>query len=1179
MGIMSKDPFVHLHLHTNFSLLDGACKIKDVVDAVEAHHMPAVGLTDHGVLYGAVDFYKACQERGINPIIGCEAYITPGSRFDRKIEGVQGQSQNHHLVLLAKNMKGYENLVRLISAAHLEGFYYRPRIDREILAQYSEGLVCMSACLKGEVYSALAEDNFDKAMQLVGEHVDIFGKENYFLEVHDHGIPAQRKANRHMLELSKRSGQRIVAANDVHYMKREHADAHDVLMCMQMGTVMSDPKRLRHTVQEFYFKSRDEMDHIYREFPGAVDCTLDVAEMCNLELELGKLHFPTYKTPHNMDQRQYLVELSYEGIRHRYGVKDPRAPKDAREKEIMDRFDMELGVIERTGFVNYFLVVWDFVKYALDHKIPVGPGRGSGGGSLLAYVLAITAIDPLHYNLIFERFLNPERVSPPDFDIDFCQARRGEVIEYVKDKYGRQNCAQIITFGSLGAKSVIRDVGRVLEIPYAECDRLSKMVPDDPKMTLRKALEANPEFKLTYETDPNCKRILDYSFVLEGLYRQPGTHAAGVVIGEKPLCEIIPLARDKDQEIITQYSMEPLGDIGLLKMDFLGLKTLTVIQEALDLIKHYHDVDIDLENLPIDDAKTYELLQRGDTVGVFQLESGGMRDLLRRIGIDCIEDMIAMIALYRPGPMEMLPDYVDRKSGKSKVKYPHPLLEPILKETYGVMVYQEQVQKAANVLAGYSLGQADILRRAMGKKKKSVMDEQRAQFVTGCKTTNNIDAKLAGTIFDTIAQFAGYGFNKAHSAGYAIVCYQTAYLKANYPTEFMCALLSSEIGNFDKIPTFINEAVEMGLNILGPDVSQSGVRFLPEDGNLRYGLAGVKNVGSGAAQEILRARDKEGPFDSLIDLICRVESQNVNKKALESLARAGACDGLGSHRAQLFNGVDFAMTRASETIKDRRSGQGSLFALLEDAPSQELKAELPDCPPWHESYLLACEKELLGTYLSGHPLSQHTKILDKFAMTTIRGLAELEDKAATRIGGIASLVTRRMTKKDPPMPWAIVLLEDLETTMEVLVFSDTYTEYGHLLEADAPILICGDVNRRDETPKLVAKEIYALEEAPSAFCKRISLHLPAATLTEEKLERLKNTLSINPGSTPVMVFLTYATGEKVLIEVDNALNVAPKQALIHALEREVGEKGIFLAAKSSPYKNERSARGNERFKR
>ncbi|MDA1043738.1 MAG: DNA polymerase III subunit alpha, partial [Verrucomicrobia bacterium] len=981
---MSKDPFVHLHLHTNFSLLDGACKIPDVIEAVEAHNMPAVGLTDHGVLYGAVDFYKACQGRGINPIVGCEAYITPGSRFDRKIEGVQGQSQNHHLVLLAKNMKGYENLVRLISAAHLEGFYYRPRIDYELLAEFSAGLVCMSACLKGEVYSALCEDNFDKAMQLVGKHVDIFGKENYFLEVHDHGIPAQRSANRHMLELAKRSGQRIVAANDVHYMKREHADAHDVLMCMQMGTVMSDPKRLRHTVQEFYFKTREEMDHIYREFPGAVDCTLDVAEMCHLELELGKLHFPTYKTPRGMDQRQYLVELGYEGIRRRYGVKDPRAPKDAREKEIMDRFDMELGIIERTGFVNYFLVVWDFVKYALDNGIPVGPGRGSGGGSLLAYVLCITAIDPLHYHLIFERFLNPERVSPPDFDIDFCQARRGEVIEYVKNKYGRQNCAQIITFGSLGAKSVIRDVGRVLEVPYAECDRLSKMVPDDPKITLKKALEDNPEFKRTYETDPNCKRILDYSFVLEGLYRQPGTHAAGVVIGEKPLCEIIPLARDKDQEIITQYSMEPLGDIGLLKMDFLGLKTLTVIQDAIQLIKHYHGVTIDLETLPVDDAKTYALLQRGDTVGVFQLESGGMRDLLRRVGIDCIEDMIALIALYRPGPMEMLPDYVDRKSGKAKVAYPHPLLEPILKETYGVMIYQEQVQKAANVLAGYSLGQADILRRAMGKKKFSVMDEQRAQFIDGCKATNNIDAKVAGKIFDTIAQFAGYGFNKAHSAGYAIVCYQTAYLKANYPTEFMCALLSSEIGNFDKIPTFINEAVEMGLNILRPDVSRSGVRFLPEDGNIRYGMAGIKNVGTGAAEEILRAREKDGAFDSLIGLISRVESQNVNKKALESLARSGACDGLGGHRAQLFNGVDFAMTRAAETIKDRRSGQGSLFDLLDEAPSQDLKAELPDCPRWHESYLLSCEKELLGTYLSGHPLSQHSKVLEKFALHTIR---------------------------------------------------------------------------------------------------------------------------------------------------------------------------------------------------
>ncbi|MFT5239419.1 MAG: DNA polymerase-3 subunit alpha [Candidatus Promineifilaceae bacterium] len=1179
IGSMSKDPFVHLHLHTNFSLLDGACKIPDVMDAVEKHGMPAVGLTDHGVMYGAIDFYKACQSRGINPIIGCEAYITTGSRFDRKIEGVQGQSQNHHLVLLAKNRKGYENLVRLTSAAHLEGFYYKPRIDHELMAEFSEGLICMSGCLSGEVYTALSEDDVDKATQIVGQHVDIFGKENYFLEAHNHGIPSQTNANRYLLELSKNSGQPIVAANDVHYMEKGHADAHDVLLCMQTGTVKSDPKRLRHTVQEFYFKSRDEMDDVFREFPGSVDRTMDIAGMCNLELELGKLHFPTYKVPKGMTQLQFLIDLSHEGIRQRYRVEDPRNPKGEREKEIMDRFEMELGIIERTGFINYFLVVWDFVKYALDKNIPVGPGRGSGGGSLLAYVLAITAIDPLHYNLIFERFLNPERVSPPDFDIDFCQARRGEVIEYVKDKYGRQNCAQIITFGSLGAKSVIRDVGRVLEIPYAECDRLSKMVPDDPKMTLKKALEQNPEFKQTYETDPNCKRILDYSFVLEGLYRQPGTHAAGVVIGEKPLHEIIPLARDKNKETITQYTMEPLGDIGLLKMDFLGLKTLTVIQEAIDLIKRFHDVRVDLDNLPYDDAPTYELLNKGDTVGVFQLESSGMRDLLRRNGIDCIEDVIALIALYRPGPMNMLDDYVQRKTGKMKVTYPHPLLEPVLKETYGVMIYQEQVQKAANVLAGYSLGEADILRRAMGKKKASVMDEQRSKFVDGCKTTNNIDVKLAGSIFDTIAQFAGYGFNKAHSAGYAIVCYQTAYLKANYPVEFMCALLSSEIGNFDKIPTFINEVVEMGLQILGPDVQHSGVRFLPENTNLRYGLAGAKGVGSGAAEEIVKARVAEGPFKSLVDMVCRVESQNVNRKVLESLARCGACDDLDEHRAKVFGGIDFAMARAQSTMSDRRTGQGSLFDLMTDAPAEELTTDLPEAPRWHESYLLSCEKELLGTYLSGHPLTQHARILNTYGLSTLRGVAELEDKATTRIGGIASTVTRRMTKGDPPRPMAIVLFEDLETNMELLVFPECYAEYGHLLEADTPLLICGDVNRRDEQPKIVAQEIYKLEDAPAAFTKRISLHIPAATLTNEKLDRIKRLLNTHAGDTPVRVVLTYPTGEKILIQVDPKMSVKPSQAFISALEKEVGEKGIFVAANPNPLRKPRQERGNGRFLR
>ncbi|MDA0991729.1 MAG: DNA polymerase III subunit alpha, partial [Verrucomicrobia bacterium] len=924
---------------------------------------------------------------------------------------------------------------------------------------------------------------------------------------------------------------------------------------------------MRYDTEELYLKSRREMDATFRDYPGAVERTLEIAERCTVELEFGQLHFPTYKLPSGTSQTQFLVDLGMEGIRRRYGFKDPRHPQTDRERLVLDRFNMELEVIKRAGFVNYFLVVWDFVKFAIDHRIPVGPGRGSGGGSLVAYVLGITSIDPLKYDLIFERFLNPERVSPPDFDIDFCQARRGEVIEYVKDKYGRENVAQIITFGSLGPKTVIRDVGRVLEIPYSDCDRLAKMVPDDPKMTLQKALEQNPEFKAAYETDPDCKRILDYGFVLEGLYRNPGTHAAGVVIGERPLLEIIPLSLDKDnKEIVTQYTMEPLGEIGLLKMDFLGLRTLTVIQEAIDLIKRFHDVDIDLDKLPYDDEPTYALLNRGDTIGIFQLESTGMRDLIRRIGIMSIDCLNAMIALYRPGPMNMLDDYVNRKSGKAKIRYAHKLLEPVLKETYGVMLYQEQVQKAANVLAGYSLGEADILRRAMGKKKADVMEEQRAQFVKGCKDTNDIPEDKAGSIFDTIAKFAGYGFNKAHSAGYAIIAYQTAYLKANYPAEFMAALISSEIGNFDKIPIFTAEATAAGLEVLSPSVNASAARFLPEGHQaIRFGLAGIKNVGAGAAAAIVAERDANGPFTGLVDLATRVESQLVNKKALEALIRAGACDVFSVHRARLFNGIDFALARAAERMRDRRSGQGNLFEMLDETPDQATDDnELPDCAPWPDAMLLAAEKELVGIYLSGHPLSAYADLLQTYQLATIADLPTLEDKSLTRIGGIAATVNKRLTKSDPPRPMAILQLEDLAGSTEVLVFPDTFSEYGSALAQDAPLLICGEVSHRDDTPKLIAHEIYPLADAPRHFCKRVSIHLPTATMDDDKLRLIKSTMDLHPGPTPVTICLQYPTGEKIFVEADSNHSVNPDVDMVKTLEQELGEESVFISVNRTP---------------
>ena len=1137
--------------------------------------MPCVAMTDHGVMYGTVEFYKAARKAGIKPIIGCEAYITTGSRFDRKV--AQRSSRSHHLVLLATNEMGYYNLIRLVSAGHLEGFYYKPRIDREILAAHSGGLIALASCLQGEVTSHLAEGDMDGAVAVTGAYTDIFGKDNFFIEVQDHGIPAQRKVISLAPELARRTSCRIVATNDVHYLEKAHADAHEVLLCLQTQAVLSDPKRMRYASSEFYLKSRREMDALFPDNPEWLDVTLEIAERCNLELDFEKTHFPTYTLPKETNQRQYLRQRSLEGIRRLYDIEDPEHPRDEREREVLERFEHEFHVIEETGFVNYFLVVWDFMRFARESKIPVGPGRGSGGGSLIAYVLGITAIDPLHYDLIFERFLNPERVSPPDFDIDFCMERRGEVIEYVKEKYGTENVAQIITFGSLGAKTVIRDVGRVLEVPYSDCDRLSKMVPDDLKMTLKKALAQNPEFQAAYDNDEQCHRILDYGFVLEGLYRNPGTHAAGVVIGEKPLREIVPLCLDRDKvQPVTQYSKYPVEDIGLLKMDFLGLKTLTVLQEAVGLVKEDRGEDIDLERLPLDDGATYELLSRGDTIGVFQLESSGMRDLIRRISMNRIEDLIAMIALYRPGPMNMLPDYVDRKCGKTKVRYDHPLLEGILEETYGVMVYQEQVQRAANVLAGYSLGEADLLRRAMGKKIPEVMAEQRTKFVEGCATTNKIPKALAERIFDNMEKFAGYGFNKAHSTGYAIISYQTAYMKANYPAQFMSAVLSCEIGNFDKLPVFIVEAESMGLKILPPDVNGSSIRFKPEGEGIRFGLAGIKNVGAGAAEAVVKERENRGPFESLVDFCGRIDGSLVNKKVMESLVRSGAMDGCNMHRARLFGGIDFAMARAADAQHDRETGQGSLFDLMAEDQQSATMGSLPDCLPWHESELLAGERELLGIYMSGHPLTQYAPLLERYQLTTVHGFEELEDKTLTRLGGIISSVTKRVTKAKKEM-MAVLRVEDLDGAMEVLVFPECYQKYGVHTQEDTAVLICGEVSTKDDRHKLIAYELYPLADAPKVFAKRVGVHVPTAA-PEGKLEAVREILRMHPGEVPVVICLQFPKGEKVFLETDTSFRVLPDEELLQELRHELGEKSVYVAVETSPCKHGRPESRRRRWK-
>ncbi len=1150
-------PFVHLHVHSEYSMLDGACRVADMVSAAAAQPVPAVAITDHGVMYGVVPFYQAAKDKGVKPIIGCEVYITEGSRFDRKTEN-SARSHANHLVLLAANEIGYRNLVRLVSAAHLEGFYYKPRIDREILARHSEGLIGMTACLKGEVPSRLVADDEKGALALAGQYSDIFGKDSFFLEVQDHLIPEQRKANRALAALARRTGLGLVATNDVHYLKQAHAEAHEVLLCLQTQTVMSDPKRMRYASNEFYFKTGDEMANLFREIPESITNTVRIAERCNVEFAFGQLHFPQFQVPAPYKQKDYLQKLCEEGLTRLYAVADPRHPKTPREKELVERYTFELGVIETTGFINYFLVVWDFIHFAKTNGIPVGPGRGSGAGSLVAYLLGITGIDPLQYGLIFERFLNPERVSPPDFDIDFCQTRRGEVIEYVKKKYGRDNCAQIITFGSLGAKTVIRDVGRALELPFAECDRLAKMVPEDPKITLQKALEANPEFKKTYETNENCKRILDYGFVLEGLYRNAGTHAAGVVIGVKPLIEIVPLARDKEGQIITQYSMEPIGKIGLLKMDFLGLKTLTVIQEAVELVKANRGETVDIERIPVDDPKTYELFQRGDTVGVFQFESGGMRDLMSKLGPTKIDELIAMNALYRPGAMQYIDSYINRKHGREPIEYPHPLMEGVLKETYGYMVYQEQVQRVANVLAGFSLGMADVLRRAIGKKKADEMAKMRAKFVEGCETTNRIPARKAEEIFDMIEKFAGYGFNKSHSAAYSVVAFQTAYLKAHYPEEFMSALLSSEMGNLDKIPVFINECRTMGLDILPPSVNESDVRFKPLKGAIRYGLAGIKNVGEGAARELVQVRTQSGPFTGLLDFCSRVTNQMVNKKTLESLIRCGAFDIGTVGRGRRFNGVDFAMNRAAAAQRDRDSGQGSLFDMLGGGAEPALTDDqLPEAPAWSESELLIGERELLGVYMSGHPLSQHEGLLKRYQLTNIEGLAALEDGTSTRLGGLISGLTQRFTKKKEAM--AVFRLEDLDGGIEVVVYPEIYQSYREVLLPDRAVLLCGEVKREDSGPRLIASEIYPLEEAPRLFAENFSVHVTAGQVDQGILEKVGDVLRMHPGRTPVRICLLFQAGEKVFLDTDASFKVSCDEALVSEVERIVGEGQVYVA--------------------
>lgn len=1142
--------------------------------------MPAVAITDHGNMFGVIEFYKAAEKNGVKPIIGCELYVAPGSRLDK--QAMNAREASNHLIVLARDMTGYANLVKLVTAAHLEGFYYKPRVDKELLAQHAKGLIALTSCLKGEVAQKLSEDQPKQARAAAEQLRQIFEPECFYLELQDHGLDQQRKVNRSLRTMGKELGLPLVATNDVHYLKPEHAHAHDCLICIGTQTTLTDERRMRYPSEQFYMKSAEEMAKLFAEVPEAVQNSLRIAEQCNLRIGFGANLYPVFEPPAGQTREGYLRQLCNEGVRRRFGF-DVASPGSPEQHAVVDRMELELKIIEKTGFVSYFLIVGDFVSYAKQRKIPVGC-RGSAAGSLVTYLLDISAVDPLRYGLLFERFLNPERVNPPDIDIDLSDARRGEVIEYVRNKYGETSVAQIVTFGTLGAKSVVRDVARVMGLPYGDGDRVARMIPPDLGMTLHKALQVSAELKDAHDNEPQIREIVETAVVLEGLSRNSSTHAAGVVIGAQPLNEVIPLTRDQNGAIITQYAMGPLGELGLLKMDFLGLRTLTVIADAVQRIHETRGIELDIGRLPLDDKPSYELLNRGDTVGVFQLESSGMRDLCRKFVIERLEHIIALIALYRPGPMELIPSFIARKAGREEIVYEHPLLEPICRETYGIMIYQEQVMQAAQALGGYTLGGADLLRRAMSKKKAEEMAKQREKFVKGAAETNKIPKAKAEKIFDLLDKFSGYGFNKSHAAAYGLIAYQTAYLKANYPVEFMAALLSSEIGNQDKLVVFTGEAREMGIAVLPPDVNTSPLSFGvalssngEELGKLRFGLAAIKGVGEIAVQAIIAGREQGGAFKTLFEFCERVDTRACNRKTIEALAKCGAFDFTGLPRMQIFNQIEQALGRAASVQRDKAQGQVSLFGALDDEiPATVIKhTKQEKSEEWPQSQLLAFEKELLGFYLSGHPLAQHAKLLERYELHSTAKLRELDDRSPTRLGGIVVDVVQRLSSKTNK-PWAAITVEDLHGTVEVLCFNEAFDQARPHFETGKAIYVMGNVDKREEKPKIFGREIIPLDEVMRRYTKQVHLRLHVARIKPEQLERVRDIVSRHPGHVPLFICFILPGGELVFADTHDAFKVLPSEEMAKELENELGKDTVYFKPDTSVPKQEN---GRDRWQR
>lgn len=1144
---MKHADFVHLHVHSQYSLLDGACKIPDLVEAARRHQMPALSITDHGNLFGAIEFYETCMKAGVKPIIGVETYIAPGSRLDKESKG--NEEASFHLILLAKDETGYRNLLKLVSSAYLEGFYYRPRIDKELLKKHSEGLLCLSSCLQGEVNYWLARNESEKAARAAQELSSIFPKGDFYLEIQDHGIAQQRKIIPEVLELGKRLGLPVVATNDLHYLEKSQARAHEALLCIQTQTNLEDPKRFRFETDEFYFKSPEEMKLLFGELPQTLLATREIAEKAHLELDFRQVHLPQFTPPAGKTQETYLRELVEEGVQRRY----PNA-----DSKVHSRVEHELSIIGSTGFTSYFLITWDVVHTAKSRGIPVGPGRGSAAGSVVSYCLGITDLDPLEHDLIFERFLNPERSSMPDIDIDFCYERRGEVIEYVTSKYGKGNVAQVITFGTMQAKAVVRDVARAMGFTYPEADRIAKLIPFELNMTLKRAVEITPELREMVGSDTRVKQLIDTSMALEGLTRHASTHAAGIVIADGDLTNYVPLFKTSDDQISTGYAMEALEKIGLLKMDFLGLRTLTVIREASELIHENRGIDFDIEKILLNDPATYRLLASAEAAGVFQLESSGMRDLLRRLKPEHLQDLIALVALFRPGPIGsgIVDDFIRRRHGEIQVSYDHPLLEPILKDTYGSCIFQEQVMRIAHEVAGFSLAQADNLRRAMGKKNPEIMEHSRSEFITGC-VKRGVERRIAEKIFDKIEYFAGYAFNRAHSAAYALIAYRTAYLKANFSVEFMTALLTSERDNTEKIAQYVEETRRMEIPILPPCINKSFARFTVDHGAIRYGLLGVKNVGEKAIESIIETRGERGIFTSLIDFCERVEGRLVNRKVIESLIKCGAMDGLKLKRSQLMASLERSMEEAQRHHKEKQGGQLSFFDVFGHAgPSQAAKLEVPEMEEWPDSQLLAFEKSLLGFYLTGHPLTRYRKILPLFVTTTTDKLSQLTDGSQVTLGGIITRMKVTTTKRGNER-MAILWFEDFEGSIEVLIFPKVLPQAEAALKPDTAVLISGRVSLREDRPKLLASDVVFLEETIRHRPQTVQIRLNPA-VERSVLEELKKTLLSHPGETPVQLSLSSGGNGGVRVAAGDALRVALTETLFDRLVELVGPQGITL---------------------